>query len=136
MGFEQLEQLKQSLAKEARAAALKTNKPNTNVDHVLKDIARLQKLFPIAFPKSPLPKVPLKVGTLDDLISRSKEIGLPADKLKTALNAWCSTRRYWSSFKVGAQRFDLSGNPAGEVQIHEAAHANALYKKSKKSSEK
>lgn len=133
MGFEQLEQLKQSLAKEARAAALKTNKPNTNVDPVLKDIARLQKLFPKAFPKSPLPKVPLKVGTLEDLISRSKEIGFSADKLKTTLNTWCSTRRYWTSIKVGALRIDLDGNPAGEVQAQEAAHANALYKKSKNS---
>ncbi|MFD0913860.1 ProQ/FinO family protein [Methylophilus luteus] len=130
MGFEQLEQLKQSLAKEARATALKAIKTSINVDPVLKDIARLQKLFPIAFPKSPLPKVPLKVGTLDDLVVISKEIGFSADRLKTALHTWCSTRRYWTSVKVGTPRIDLDGKPAGEVQSQEAAHANALYKKS------
>jgi ProP effector len=136
MGFEKLEQLKLSLAKEAETIKPATGKPLTKVDQVVLDISRLQKLYPKAFPKNPLPKVPLKIGTLDDLISRSKEIGLSDDNLKSALHTWCSTKRYWISVKAGAQRLDLDGNFAGEVQTHEAAHANALFKKSKKSTDK
>jgi ProP effector len=123
MGFEKLEELKQTLASEAKAVEKNKEKQTKSVDRIVHIIARLQKHFPKAFPKNPLPKVPLKVGILDDLISRSKEIGISEADLRDALQTWCRTRRYSDSMKFGAKRLDLDGFNTGEVKAHEVVHA-------------
>lgn len=125
MGFEKLADLKQALASEAKAVEKNKEKQTKSVDRIVHIIARLQKHFPKAFPKNPLPKVPLKIGILDDLISKSKEIGISEADMREALKTWCETRRYKESMKLGAKRIDLEGAEAGEVKPHEVTYAKS-----------
>lgn len=134
MGFEQLAELKKQLAEESKQAkpqkAEKLKQPKSEpVDKVVLIIGRLQKLFPLAFPKNPSPKVPLKVGILDDLQARSEEIDISKDDLQLAVKTWCKSPRYWSVTKEGAVRNDLEGNPAGTVEANGAAQARMMASK-------
>src|SRR5258708_7755794 len=102
MGFEQLAALKDQLAKQAEnnrlarqvkagsAAITRKSKP---VDPVLLSIAKLQKRYPRTFPKSPAPKVPLKVGIYRDLLEHREELGLSEAALRDAIKTWCRGSR-------------------------------------------
>lgn len=132
MGLEKLAELKSKLSQDSKPDATnlknKSNKHNhaQPVDPVVLVISRLQNLFPIAFPKKPAPKVPLKVGILTDLEAKSEEIGLSKEELRLAIKTWCKSPRYWSVVRVGAVRYDLNGMPAGEVEPNGAAQALAM----------
>ncbi|MCB5188927.1 ProQ/FinO family protein [Methylobacillus caricis] len=133
MGFEQLAELKKQLAATAKAehpAKPKgvPRKPATAnpVDPVVLAIGRLQKHFPKTFPKNPAPKLPLKIGIYQDLIAKSKEIGLDEATITEAIKTWCRGTRYWASIVENAPRIDLEGNPAGQVTARDASLARSL----------
>lgn len=141
MGFEQLAQLKEQLAAQAKAEAAKkkansgqnrTDK-KTAVDPVVITIGRLQKLFPKAFPKNPAPKVPLKIGIHQELLARSQEIKMTEAELREAIKTWCRGSRYWACILEGSCRVDLDGNAAGSVTASEASQARALESRRKNS---
>lgn len=96
------------------------------VDPVVKSIGRLQKRFPIAFPKNPAPKLPLKVGIFEDLVAHAKDLSLSEAELRDAIKTWCRGSRYWKSLVEGAARVDLTGAEAGKVTAQEAAGAQRL----------
>ncbi|MFC6312065.1 ProQ/FinO family protein, partial [Paraburkholderia dipogonis] len=96
------------------------------VDPVVKSIGRLQKRFPIAFPKNPAPKLPLKVGIFEDLVVHAKDLSLSEAELRDAIKTWCRGSRYWKSLVEGAARVDLTGAEAGKVTAQEAAGAQRL----------
>jgi ProP effector len=96
------------------------------VDPVVHSIARLQKHFPKAFPKNPAPKVPLKIGTFEDLTQHAAKLGLNEAELREAIRTWCSGARYWSCMVEGAKRLDLEGNEAGVVTQADAKRAQQL----------
>ncbi|MGH8778141.1 ProQ/FinO family protein [Paraburkholderia sp.] len=98
------------------------------VDPVVQTFARLQKRFPLAFPKNPAPKVPLKVGVFEDLLTHAKVLGVDEAGLRDALRTWCRGSRYWACMVEGAKRVDLEGNEAGEVTRSDAVRALALKK--------
>jgi ProP effector len=135
MGFEQLAELKKQLAKEAaakpaakspharRAPPPVNSKP---VDPVVHTIGKLQKRFPNAFPKNPAPKVPLKVGILEDLLIHATELGLSDSELRDAIKIWCRGNRYWTCLVEGAVRVDLAGGEAGRVSAAEAVGAQRM----------
>jgi ProP effector len=142
MGFEQLAGLKEKLSKpaETRAptkaparpnriaapATIATAKPAVNtkpVDPVVVTIGRLQKRFPAAFPKNPAPKIPLKIGIFDDLISHMAELKLSETELRDAIKIWCRGSRYWTALVNNAIRVDLSGAEAGRVSPADADRA-------------
>lgn len=141
MGLEKLAELKKQLAKESipspshPAVRMNKTKPAAPLDPVVLIIGRLQKAYPVAFPKNPSPKVALKVGILDDLNSKSEELGISKENLQLALKTWCKSPRYWSAIKAGATRYDLYGNPAGIVEENGAAQAKAMANKHKKAKE-
>ncbi|WP_207002284.1 ProQ/FinO family protein [Trinickia mobilis] len=135
MGFEQLAELKEQLAKRAevkRAARLPRARRATppanskTVDPVVRTIGKLQKRFPDAFPKNPAPKVPLKVGIFDDLLIHATELALSDSELRDAIRIWCRGSRYWTCLVEGAVRVDLAGGAAGRVSQAEAAGALKL----------
>lgn len=132
MGLEQLAELKKQLAEEKKskqpANQAKTKSTNP-VDPVVLIIGKLQRLYPKAFPKNPTPKVPLKIGILEDLQQRSEEIGISKEDLQLALKTWCKSSRYWQASKEGADRLDLDGNPAGVIEATGAAHAKGMVRK-------
>ena len=135
MGFEQLAALKAKLTeqakREARAKAPRPRRapadtPATRVDPVVHTIGKLQKRFPKAFPKNPAPKVPLKIGIFEDLLTHAKDLGLTEDELRSAIRTWCRGARYWACLTEGAQRVDLAGQEAGTVTEADARRGQQL----------
>jgi ProP effector len=96
------------------------------VDPVVITIGKLQKRFPVAFPKNPAPKVPLKVGIFEDLLVHIADLGLTNQELRDAIKIWCRGSRYWTCLAEGAARVDLAGNEAGRVSPEDGARARKL----------
>ena len=86
-------------------------------------IGKLQKRFPLAFPKNPAPKVALKIGILDDLLKQAGELKLTEQEVRDAVSTWCRGSRYWASLTEGASRVDLNGAETGKVTASESAFA-------------
>ncbi|MEA3120583.1 MAG: ProP effector [Paraburkholderia sp.] len=143
MGFEQLAALKDQLAKQAErervektsrvrrpAPAANQSKPVANkskpVDPVVLAIAKLQKRFPLAFPRKPASKVPLKIGIFEDLVKHEQELGLSESELREAISTWCRGTRYWTCLVEGAARIDLAGAASGQVLSRDASRARRL----------
>lgn len=116
MGFEQLGELRDRLraqAKPAKSAQSKAKaspgraaKKREPVDPEVEAIWRLQRHFPLAFPKSPAPKVPLKQGILEDAQQHLERLGITAEQLKQAIATWCQGNRYWSCMVEDVPRLD------------------------------
>jgi ProP effector len=129
MAFEQLASLRDQLAKEAAAAKQSKNlpkkkaKPGTSIDPVILTIRLLQKQFPLAFPKKPASKVPLKIGINEDLLAQADQLAIDQNILRAAIKSWCSGLRYWDCLIEDAIRVDLNGEPAGQVSKIEADQA-------------
>ena len=131
MGFEQLASLKDELVKQAAAKkeaekqkceSEKNNKPP--VDPVLRIIGLLQKHFPLAFPKKPNPKVPLKIGIHKDLLEQAEALSLTANEIRAAIKKWVKGKRYAECLVAGAARIDLQGQEVGFVTKDEVERAN------------
>ncbi|WP_321796897.1 ProQ/FinO family protein [Caballeronia sp. J97] len=105
------------------AASRPAAAPSKPVDPVVHTIGKLQKRFPLAFPKNPAPKVPLKVGIFEDLMKHAEEMGLDEKELRSAIKVWCRGNRYWTCLVNGAPRIDLTGGKAGEVTPADAERA-------------
>ncbi|MBC8636379.1 ProQ/FinO family protein [Caballeronia sp. EK] len=111
-------------AKSAKPAqSAKPAVPSKPVDPVVHTIGKLQKRFPLAFPKNPAPKVPLKVGIFEDLMKHAEELKLNEKELRSAIKVWCRGNRYWTCLVQGASRIDLAGEKAGEVSTADAERA-------------
>ncbi len=144
MGFEQLAALKAQLAKQAKEArpakqakearpakpqraradaAARPANAGKPVDPVIQAIGKLQKRFPLAFPKNPAPKVPLKVGIFEDLLQHAATLALDEAMLREAVRTWCRGTRYWTCMVEGAMRLDLAGEQAGQVTLADAKRA-------------
>ncbi|MWL91273.1 ProQ/FinO family protein [Cupriavidus sp. SW-Y-13] len=100
--------------------------PKDSVDPTVVLLGKLQKRFPLSFPKKPAPKAPLKVGILQDLLSQKSELSLSEDEIRAALSTWCRGIRYWEAVVEGAVRVALDGSVAGHVTESEASRARHL----------
>lgn len=138
MGFEQLAALKEHLTSQAKSIPAKKpsrlqrsapSMPREPVNPAVHTIGKLQKHYPHAFPKNPLPKVPLKVGVIDDLLQQASKLRLTEKEMRDAIKLWCRGARYWSSLVEGAARVDLSGEAVGEVSAADAGRARFLESK-------
>lgn len=131
MGFEELATLRDELVRQAAAEKLKkpqaknvnapAAKPSRPVDPLLVNIGLLQKHFPLAFPKKPAPKVPLKIGIHHDLVAQAEQLGLSAIEIRAVLKKWCRGKRYRECLVAGAVRVDLQGQACGFVSKEEAS---------------
>jgi ProP effector len=106
------------------------SKPAANkskpTDPVVLAIGKLQKRFPLAFPRKPAPKVPLKIGIFEDLVKHGQDLGLSESELREAISTWCRGTRYWTCLVDGAARVDLAGTAAGVVLPRDASRARRL----------
>ncbi|MHB9838970.1 ProQ/FinO family protein [Paraburkholderia terrae] len=105
------------------ASARPAAKQQNPVDPVVHTIGKLQKRFPLAFPKNPAPKVALKIGILDDLLKQAGELKLTEQEVRDAVSTWCRGSRYWASLTEGASRVDLNGAETSKVTASESAFA-------------
>jgi ProP effector len=139
MGFEQLAELRDRLraqAEQSRPAkpeskpkAKRTAAPKQRREPVSPEVEiiwRLQTHFPLAFPRNPAPKVPLKQGIFEDAQQHLEALGTTAEQLKQAIGAWCQGGRYWACMVENAARVDLQGQAVGEVTAAQALHARKL----------
>jgi ProP effector len=142
MGFEQLAALKAQLnqgTKRKDAVSRSTSSPadvtrkvkrtpkppRTSADAAARAVTTLQRHFPNAFPRSPAPKVPLKVGILKDVLARAASLGLSERDARNGLKLWCRGQRYWTCLIEGDQRVDLTGAMTGVVTAVEAEYGKS-----------
>jgi ProP effector len=132
MGFEQLAELRDRLRAEKQPAKTESATPKRKSspqakpreqDPAVEAIWPLQKHFPLAFPVSPAPKVPLKEGIFKDAEQHLELLGITREQLKLGISTWCRGARYWASMVENAPRLDLSGQAAGIVTAAQAIHA-------------
>ena len=101
-------------------------RPERQVDPVVLTIGQLQKHFPLAFPKNPEPKKPLKLGISKDLAAQAETLSLTEPAILEAIKVWCQGSRYWAAMTNGAARVDLNGEADGTVTPEQAGHARYL----------
>ncbi len=145
MGFEQLASLRDELAQKAAAEKQKKRQKKTGegasakkaakVDPLVLTIGLLQKAFPVAFPKKPASKIPLKIGIHKDILEQAERLGINKNDLRAAIKTWCWGNRYWECLVEDAVRVDLNGNEAGQVTKADADRARKLREGRKKKSE-
>jgi ProP effector len=133
MGFEQLAELRDRLRAEKvqvkpENTKLPKRKPSPQVklreqDPAVEAIWLLQKHFPLAFPVSPAPKVPLKEGILKDAEQHLELLEVTSEQLKQGIATWCRGSRYWACMTENALRLDLSGQAVGMVTTAQALYA-------------
>ncbi|EQB8241472.1 ProQ/FINO family protein [Escherichia coli] len=88
-----------------------------------KRINRLVELWPELFNREK-PK-PLKVGITDDLIQNIaiRELAFSAGALRAAVASYVQSPRYYRALMAGGARYDLKGQPCGEVTPQEQKEA-------------
>ncbi|MDO4431080.1 MAG: RNA chaperone ProQ [Lonepinella koalarum] len=86
-------------------------------------IAYLAEKFPLCFTLEGEAK-PLKIGLFQDLAEALKEDdSVSKTQLRHALRQYTSNWRYLHGCRLGAERVDLQGNPAGILEQEHADHA-------------
>lgn len=85
--------------------------------------AVLVERWPRCFKPKGAPKLPLKVGIVDDIQREMPEIGYR--RLLHALTDYTGGATYLRAIVVGGERIDLNGEPAGIVTRSDADHALA-----------
>lgn len=81
----------------------------------------LQEKYPVTFPQKPLPKVPLALGTYQEIA----DTGIASKRvIKTSLNLWTKGRRYCEALsQPGAPRYNIHGVILGVVTKAQAMSA-------------
>ncbi|HAY0336624.1 ProQ/FinO family protein [Escherichia coli] len=88
-------------------------------------VNRLIELWPELFSlESPKP---LKVGIFEDLIQdiAVRELAFGSGALRAALASYAQSPRYYRALMAGGARYDLKGQPCGEVTPQEQQDAEA-----------
>ncbi|MBV1774260.1 ProQ/FinO family protein [Burkholderiaceae bacterium DAT-1] len=79
--------------------------------------------------------LPLALGIHKQIIERMPEVDVPA--LRKTLHAYTSSTRYLKATVKAEQRFDLDGQPAGELtQEHRDVAATTLKDRAKRAADK
>ncbi|WP_439294083.1 RNA chaperone ProQ [Lonepinella sp. BR2882] len=86
-------------------------------------IAYLAEKFPLCFSVEGEAK-PLKIGLFQDLVDALvDDENVSKTQLRHALRQYTSNWRYLHGCRLGAERVDLQGNPAGVLEQQHAEHA-------------
>ena len=124
----------QVAAKPATAAPAKaqTAKSRKTAKARIRKIKRLVEHWPELFNRE-APK-PLKVGILHDVIADidARGIQFGTGSLKAALAGYTQSTSYLRALSSGGQRYDLTGQPAGEVTPEQQTIAAATLEKRSK----
>ncbi|EBM2190239.1 proQ/FINO family protein [Salmonella enterica] len=98
-----------------------------NVKNMRRVLAFWPELFNLDNPK------PLKVGVLDDLMQdiSARNLTIGAGVLKAAIASYTRRIRYQKALAAGGARYDLNGQPCGEVTPEQQQEAADALKKAK-----
>jgi len=83
-------------------------------------LAIVSAVFPV-FKNRGQACVPLKLGIFEDIIEAFPAID--HKELEMFFHGYCRSRRYQIGLRAGGPRFDLDGQPSGEVTPEQSAHA-------------
>ncbi len=70
-----------------------------------------------------MPHKPLKIGVHNDIIAAAI---LPPNEIRAAIGHYRGRLQYQKALAAGGPRFDLDGNPCGEITADQAAGAVAM----------
>ncbi|EEA3739519.1 proQ/FINO family protein [Salmonella enterica] len=98
-----------------------------NFKHMRRVLALWPELFDLDNPK------PLRVGVLDDLMQdiSARNLTIGAGVLKAALASYTRRIRYQKALAAGGARYDLNGQPCGEITPEQQQEAADALKKAK-----
>lgn len=98
-----------------------------NFKHMRRVLAFWPALFNLDNPK------PLRVGVLDDLMQdiSARNLTIGAGVLKAAIASYTRRIRYQKALAAGGARYDLNGQPCGEVTPEQQQKAADALKKAK-----
>ncbi|ECK6865712.1 proQ/FINO family protein [Salmonella enterica] len=98
-----------------------------NFKHMRRVLALWPELFDLDNPK------PLKVGVLDDLMQdiSARNLTIGAGVLKAAIASYTRRIRYQKALAAGGARYDLNGQPCGEITPEQQQEAADALKKEK-----
>lgn len=109
--------------KPVQAAGKSKKKMKKNAKHKHKQMLRLISIFPALLSEEE-PK-PFKIGILEDMAKyiADNELTFGIGQVKSALARYTSNYRYQKALAAGGDRYDLDGNPFGEVTPEQQAAA-------------
>ncbi|ECC3466263.1 proQ/FINO family protein [Salmonella enterica subsp. enterica] len=98
-----------------------------NFKHMRRVLAFWPALFNLDNPK------PLRVGVLDDLMQdiNARNLTIGAGVLKAAIASYTRRIRYQKALAAGGARYDLNGEPCGEITPEQQQEAADALKKAK-----
>ncbi|EAW3103125.1 proQ/FINO family protein [Salmonella enterica] len=98
-----------------------------NFKHMRRVLAFWPELFNLDNPK------PLRVGVLDDLMQdiSARNLTIGAGVLKAAIASYTRRIRYQKALAAGGARYDLNGQPCGEITPEQQQEAADALKKAK-----
>lgn len=98
-----------------------------NFKHMRRVLALWPELFNLDNPK------PLKVGVLNDLMQdiSARNLTIGAGVLKAAIASYTRRIRYQKALAAGGARYDLNGQPCGEITPEQQQEAADALKKAK-----
>lgn len=107
----QAKQIKQQPAQERVRPGGMTRRQWKNIKKMRRVLAFWPELFDLDNPK------PLKVGVLDDLMQdiSARNLAIGAGVLRGVLASYTRRIRYQKALAAGGARYDLNGQPCGEV---------------------
>ncbi|EKS5645163.1 ProQ/FinO family protein [Salmonella enterica] len=121
------QQAKQQPAQERVRPQGMTRRQWKNVKNMRRALALWPELFDPDNPK------PLKVGVLDDLMQdiSARNLTIGAGVLKVAIASYTRRIRYQKALAAGGARYDLNGQPCGEITPEQQQEAADALKKAK-----
>ncbi|EDV2893232.1 proQ/FINO family protein [Salmonella enterica subsp. diarizonae] len=124
---QQTQQAKQQPAQERVRPQGMTRRQWKNVKNMRRALALWPVLFNLDNPK------PLKVGIFDDLMQdiSARNLTIGAGVLKAALVRYTHRIRYKKAVCAGGARYDLNGQPCGEITPEQQQEAADALKKAK-----
>ncbi|MEN3262563.1 ProQ/FinO family protein [Sodalis endosymbiont of Spalangia cameroni] len=107
------------LSREERIARNRAKKLRQGQDAIASLVAHWPQLFSLEQPK------PLKIGIAADIYKdiKARELELTRAKASAALMFYTQTPAYQQAVHAGGSRFDLGGQPCGEITEEQQAHA-------------
>ncbi|HCL5065944.1 TPA: ProQ/FinO family protein, partial [Salmonella enterica] len=123
----QTKQAKQQPAQERVRPEGMNRRQWKNFKHMRRVLALWPELFNLDNPK------PLRVGILDDLMQdiSARNLTIGAGVLKAAIASYTRRIRYQKALAAGGDRYDLNGQPCGEVTPEQQQKAADALKKAK-----
>ncbi|WP_406706427.1 ProQ/FINO family protein [Sodalis sp.] len=107
------------LSREERIARNRAKKLRQGQEAIASLVAHWPPLFSLEQPK------PLKIGIAADILDdiKARELDLTRAKASAALMFYTQTLAYQQAVHAGGSRFDLGGQPCGEVTEEQQAYA-------------